>query len=245
MAKPSKPRFFKPAAKQGKTLPWSKTGLRIERISREGRGIARHNGKIVFVDRALPDENVLVRCTGSQRSFDEARVLSIVDASVQRVEPFCPVAEPCGGCQLQHWDLSAQRQHKQDQLFLELKKLQPNVICEPALLAAEQGFRHRLKLAVQPAKDFALAMRQESSHELVTLAHCPIATDGINKTIKILPALLKDCGGLSQLSDLDIDEDTQGQIGLVLRFAKAPIDSVIERLAQRLEEIGICTVRSL
>jgi 23S rRNA (uracil1939-C5)-methyltransferase len=113
------------------------------------------------------------------------------------------------------------------------------------LLSAGQGFRHRLKLAVQPANDFALAMRQESSHDLVILAHCPIATDGINKTIKTLPALLKECGGLSQLTDMDIDEDTQGEIGLVLRFSKAPIDSVIERLSQLLRDAGVTALAVL
>ena len=54
MAKKSKPRFFKPAASGSQGLPLRELSLTIDRISREGRGIAHHNGKVVFVDGALP-----------------------------------------------------------------------------------------------------------------------------------------------------------------------------------------------
>src|SRR3546814_1629591 len=74
----------------------------IESLDLEARGIARREGKVVFVDGALPGEKVLARIVRQKPSFDTARLERIIKPSSQRVEPACPYFGVCGGCALQH-----------------------------------------------------------------------------------------------------------------------------------------------
>ncbi|HBM28988.1 MAG TPA: 23S rRNA (uracil(1939)-C(5))-methyltransferase, partial [Halomonas sp.] len=87
--------------------------LVIERLAHDGRGVAHHPaGKTVFVDRALPGEQVDVAVHVTRKRFDEAHVKTLVTRSPQRVEPPCAHFGHCGGCDLQHLALDAQRAHK-------------------------------------------------------------------------------------------------------------------------------------
>jgi len=74
----------------------------IESLDTEGRGIARVEGKVLFVDGALPGERVWARRTQNHKSFDRAELLQVVKASSLRVSPPCPHFGVCGGCSLQH-----------------------------------------------------------------------------------------------------------------------------------------------
>src|SRR3546814_18421562 len=69
----------------------------IESLDLEARGIARREGKVVFVDGALPGEKVLARIVRQKPSFDTARLERIIKPSSQRVEPACPYFGVCGG----------------------------------------------------------------------------------------------------------------------------------------------------
>ena len=79
-----------------------------------GHCVARVDGQVVFVRHALPGERVRVRFTEERKDFRRADAVEILDASPDRVEPPCPYARPgaCGGCDLQHASLPAQRRLK-------------------------------------------------------------------------------------------------------------------------------------
>ena len=76
--------------------------LDIVDLSHDGRGVARVEGKTVFVSGALPGERVRAQQTGRNRHFDEARTLEVLQASPDRVVPECPHFGVCSGCVLQH-----------------------------------------------------------------------------------------------------------------------------------------------
>ena len=85
-------------------------------LASDGRGVARRDGKVVFVADALPGERVRARTVKSGRDADEARTLEVLTASPDRVEPGCAHFGLCGGCVLQHLSPPAQRHFKQRQL---------------------------------------------------------------------------------------------------------------------------------
>ena len=64
--------------------------LHIDGISHEGAGVARHEGQVVFVDGALPGEDVIAEITGEAKSFIRADAKEILTPSPDRVKPFCP-----------------------------------------------------------------------------------------------------------------------------------------------------------
>jgi len=103
-------------------------------LSHEGRGVAKLDGKAVFVPDALPGERVVLRRVGRRRNFDEAVLERVLRASPDRVPAECPHFGLCGGCALQHLAPSAQIAFKQSQLLESLVRLggvEPASVLEP------------------------------------------------------------------------------------------------------------------
>ena len=87
--------------------------VKIESLDHEGRGIARHEGKVVFVEGALPGEDVSCTVTKRRPSYDQALLDHVHAASADRVEPGCRHFVICGGCSMQHLNARAQVATKQ------------------------------------------------------------------------------------------------------------------------------------
>ena len=90
--------------------------LAIERLSHDGRGVAREGGRTWFVAGALPGEQVEARVLGARSQVVEARTLRVLEANPLRRTPPCSVADRCGGCTLQHLPHADQLTLKQDAL---------------------------------------------------------------------------------------------------------------------------------
>jgi 23S rRNA (uracil1939-C5)-methyltransferase len=88
--------------------PLSIGPLEIESLDLEARGVAHHEGKVVFVRGALPGESVSARIVRRKPRFDVAEVEQIYRPSTLRVTPRCPHFGVCGGCSMQHVDARAQ-----------------------------------------------------------------------------------------------------------------------------------------
>ncbi len=237
MARPpsARMRFQKQVKRAGPARLWGKDVLLIERMSREGRGIGTREGKIVFVSGALRGEQVQVQCTAVKRDYDEAQMLGLLPgspASVERVEPQCPLYQDCGGCTLQHWSLAAQENHKQAELLALLQPLSPGLVPEPTLTSPASGYRHRLRLRVvrNPDKRHALGLRRRASHEAVTVNDCLVANTAVNELLKRLPPLLDSAPDLQGLREVEIDCDSHGHAGLCCYFAARPGDRALASL---------------
>ena len=88
--------------------------ITIESLDEQGRGIGHLDGKVCFVANALPKEVVSEwHITRNKKNFVEMDALSIKKPSAIRVKPHCPHFGVCGGCSLQHIELSAQVAMKQ------------------------------------------------------------------------------------------------------------------------------------
>ena len=96
------------------TLPVGKhINLDLDSLSHDGRGVGRWQGKTIFVEGGLQGETVKAEVLSDRKTHAEARLLEIQQVSEYRVEPFCPVYDTCGGCQLQHLESAAQVSFKQ------------------------------------------------------------------------------------------------------------------------------------
>ncbi|MEX1993326.1 MAG: TRAM domain-containing protein, partial [Steroidobacteraceae bacterium] len=80
----------------------------IVALDHDGRGVARIDGKTVFVDGALPGESVLLQRVRRRRRHDEAVVVEVLRPAPERVTPRCAHFGVCGGCSLQHMERGAQ-----------------------------------------------------------------------------------------------------------------------------------------
>src|SRR4051794_28226674 len=104
-------------ARQASKKPLPLANADIEKFSHDARGIARINGKITFIEGALPGESVLFQYTKIKKDFDEGRVISVTSPSHLRVQPRCKHYGICGGCSLQHLNLEAQIKVKEEALL--------------------------------------------------------------------------------------------------------------------------------
>jgi 23S rRNA (uracil1939-C5)-methyltransferase len=125
--------------------------LEIESLDLEANGVARADGKVIFVRGALPTEIVTAEVVRKKSKFDVANVISIDRASSARVTPKCPHFGVCGGCSMQHFELSHQLATKQrvleDQLW-HLSKLKAENVLRP-LSGPDWAYRYRARLSVR------------------------------------------------------------------------------------------------
>ena len=75
--------------------------LLVTGYAAEGKSLAKHEGKVIFVEQAVPGDVVTVRLTKNKKDWAEAHVLSFDEYSSERIKPFCPHFGICGGCQWQ------------------------------------------------------------------------------------------------------------------------------------------------
>ena len=98
--------------------------IKIDSMAHDGRGVGRgDDGKVVFVDYALPGETVRYVPVANKKSFLFGTTIEVLEALEHRIEPKCEVFGQCGGCVLQHLDEKVQIHYKQQQLLENFKKI--------------------------------------------------------------------------------------------------------------------------
>ncbi|RPJ46149.1 MAG: 23S rRNA (uracil(1939)-C(5))-methyltransferase RlmD [Betaproteobacteria bacterium] len=125
--------------------------LQIESLDHEGKGIARHDGKVMFIEGALPGEVVEAAIYRRKPAFEQGYATRILKESAARTTPDCQFFGLCGGCSLQHMNLRTQVAAKQRVLEDNLRhigKVSPEQIL-PAIHGPGWGYRHRGRLTVR------------------------------------------------------------------------------------------------
>lgn len=162
--------------------------LHIEKAIYGGAGLARAEGKAVFVPGTLPGEEVEAAIRRDKGSFAEAALLDVLTPAPERVQAPCPYYGACGGCQYQHARYPAQLAMKRGILLETLTRASLADLPEIATHAGEPwGYRNRIRLHVDPASG-ALGYRRGGSHALLPVDHCPIAAPLLGSAIAPLLA---------------------------------------------------------
>lgn len=162
--------------------------IRIERLSYGGRGVGKHNGKTVFVGNTVPGDVVEVRVTKDKKSYSEAEIEKITEPSPYRVRPVCEYFEKCGGCQWQNVDYQTQLHQKENILGDSIKRIGgfTDVDIEGIEPSDKQyGYRNRVVLNLwQQEGKIKVGYNEEKSSQKVSIAHCPVADENINRAIE-------------------------------------------------------------
>ncbi len=186
--------------------------LAIESIDHEGQGIARNEGKTVFVDGALAGEIVEARIIRSKPSFEKAVVERVVKASPFRVTPACPHFGVCGGCSMQHLDPRAQLAAKQRVLednLRHLGKVRPELVFPP-IEGPHWGYRQRARISVRyvTKKDTVLVgFHEKKSSFVADMRECHVLPSHVSALLMPLRALI---GGMSMRDRLPQIEYAEG-----------------------------------
>ncbi len=201
--------------------------LDVTSLDQEGRGVARVDGKAVFVEGALPGERVTYTTLRKKPSFEIARAETILRPSAVRTVPRCPHFSVCGGCSMQHLDAAAQVATKQRSLedaLWHIGRVRPREIL-PAIHGPAWGYRHRARLSVRyVAKKGGVLVgfhERKSSYvaDMLSCATLPPHVSGL------LPRLRELVGDLSI-------RDRLPQIELAVGDGDAPVEALVLRVLE-------------
>ncbi|SFN05606.1 23S rRNA (uracil(1939)-C(5))-methyltransferase RlmD [Dokdonella immobilis] len=209
--------------------------VEIDSLTHDGRGVARVEGKALFVAGALPGERALVRYAGRHRHYDEARVVELLSQSPDRVDPHCPHFGQCGGCALQHLSAPRQIEAKQRVLaenFERIGKVSPAQWLPP-LTDQSWGYRRKGRLSVKwvDKKGKALVgFREDNPRFVADLSVCHTLLPEVGQRIEALSALIGSLDARREIAQIEIaaGDDT---VALVFRHLSPLNEADLGKLA--------------
>jgi 23S rRNA (uracil1939-C5)-methyltransferase len=201
-------------------------GLTIESLDLEAQGVARReDGKVVFVEGALPTEKVQVSVTRRKNNWEQAKLVSVDRESSQRVVPRCPHfglhEGACGGCKMQHLHVSAQVAIKQrvleDNLW-HLGKVKPEMLLRP-IEGPAWGYRWRARFSVRHVRKkgtVLVGFHERKSRYVADIRECHVVPPHVSDLLLPLRELIGSMDAIETCPQIELacgDEVT----ALVLR----------------------------
>jgi 23S rRNA (uracil1939-C5)-methyltransferase len=194
----------------------------VESLDREGRGIARVEGKAIFIDGGLPGETVSYASYRKKPNYELASVTAIHDASAARELPRCRHFGVCGGCSMQHLELHSQVAAKQrvleDSLW-HIGKVRPETLLRP-IYGLSWGYRHRARLSVRlvPKKGGILVgFHERKSSFIADMTRCEVLPPRISDLLVPLRSLVAGLSMPTRLPQIELAVGEEVTV-LVLRI---------------------------
>jgi len=164
--------------------------LKINKIVYGGQGLARHEGKVIFIPFTISEEKVTVKITQSKKNYANAELLRIIDPSPERIAPRCEHYTKCGGCQFQHMDYHKQLETKKEILIENLgSHIDPSSIEMIGLPAHSWNYRQHIKITYQEG---VLGYHGHSNKNIFELKMCPIFLENLEHYLKRLKHAFSD-----------------------------------------------------
>ena len=181
----------------------------IESLDQEGRGVAHVDGKTIFIDGALPNEQVTYQSIRIKPSYEVANVVEVLQASSERVTPKCPHYGLCGGCKLQHMDARAQVVAKQQMLEADLwhigKVKAENML--PPLHGPTWGYRHKARLSVkyvQKKERVLVGFNEKGTRFVADMNSCEVLVPEVSALIAPLQGMIFELSIRDKLPQIEL-----------------------------------------
>lgn len=228
-------RFFQPKKKtQFETKHQS---VLVERMDHNGAGIAYQKNKPVFIDGALPGEQVVIQLVESKSKFARAKLIKLLEPSELRLKPFCKHFNQCGGCHLQHLGYSSQVEHKAQSLSHLMSQYQTDKtdVVEP-IIGDETGYRRRARISLfvdKKTQQLQFGFRKKQSKQIENITDCAVLDPRLNILLPKLKSLLNTFSNLTSLGHVELVNGDTGPV-MVLRHLKP----LVEKDEQSLIELA-------
>jgi len=162
--------------------------LKIHDVAFGGKGVARDEGKAVFVPFTIEGERITAKITREKKQFAEGELVELLEPSPHRVTPECPYFGRCGGCSYQHISYAHQLELKAKQVDQAMRRI--GKLSEPPMRPIvpsplPYGYRNRITVHAQ---DNVVGYYRRDVHQLMDIEHCPIAMPEVNDALAQLRA---------------------------------------------------------
>ncbi|MGB6446727.1 MAG: RNA methyltransferase [Xanthobacteraceae bacterium] len=190
--------------------------LVIDRIGHRGDGVADRDDGPIFVAAALPGETVEVESVPGHP--DRRQLLRLETASPQRIAPICPHFGICGGCAMQHWEMSAYRAWKRDLVIDALRQAGIEASVADLLDAHGEGRRRVVFHARRGTHDvLEIGFSAARAHQIIAIDRCPVLAKSLDGALKaawaiaeLLSPLRKPLDIHVTATDIGLDIDVRG-----------------------------------
>ena len=215
-------------------LPQEPVAATIESLTPEGRGLAHVNGKVCFIDFALPGERVMFQYSKTSSKYDEGRSLQVIEASPDRIEPVCPHFGVCGGYSLQHMKQDVQIRAKQQALqghFEHLAQTRPETWLQ-AITGPVIGYRYKARLGVRyVAKKgkVLVGFREKANAFLADLSSCKVLHPSVGERLQSLGELIMGMDARQSIPQIEVAVSDHGT-SLVFRHLQPLSESDRQQL---------------
>ncbi len=199
-------RIFQPKKKT--QLNTRHQSVQVERLDHHGAGIAYLNKKPLFIEGALPGEEVVTQLVEEKSKFARGKLIKILQPSDTRVEPFCPHYHECGGCDLQHLDYGQQLTHKQQTLRQLMRKFAGSDIeLDAPVLGEPLGYRRRARVSLlvdKKTRQLQFGFRKKQSKQIAQVIDCPVLAPQLNVLLPEIYAELQKFKKPEQLGHVEL-----------------------------------------
>ncbi len=166
--------------------------IKIHGLGSSGEGVGKIDGLAVFVEGALPNEEVLAEIDTRKKNYAVGRLVEVVKKSSERVEPFCPLYKDCGGCQLQHLSYTAQLKWKRQQVVDAIERIGKISGVEIFdTLGMENPLRYRNKMQFPVGKNLQIGCYARGSHKIIDTQSCMIQNELNDKILAAVRSVAK------------------------------------------------------
>lgn len=203
-----------------------------------GQGVARHQGKALFVPGLLPQEQAEVVLVEDKKQYARAQVKRRLNDSPQRVAPRCGHFGVCGGCQQQHASIELQQQSKRAALSRLMKRDVDDII---AIAAEPWGYRRRARLSLnyQPkTQQLQMGFRKANSSEIIDVVQCPVLVPQLEALLPAVRECLTSLQSQRQLGHVELVQADNGPL-MVLRHTAALTAADKEKLERFSQTHGL------
>jgi 23S rRNA (uracil1939-C5)-methyltransferase len=220
-------------------MSFNEEWLVVESMDLDAQGVAhRADGKVVFIEGALPGERVTVNVSRKKNQWEQGSVQAIARESAQRVRPACPHfglhAGACGGCKMQHLHPAAQVAVKQrvleDNLW-HLAKVKAECLLPP-IEGPAWGYRDRARLSVRHVVrkgTVLVGFHERKSRYVADMSVCPVLPARVSAMLMPLRELIGSMAERDRLPQIELAAG-EGVTALVLRHLAPLPPSDVERL---------------
>ncbi len=157
-------------------------------INYEGKGVAKVDDFVVFVEGSITGDFVKIKITQKKKNYAIGKLLKIINKSNDRIEPPCEFSAQCGGCQLMHMDYKKQLIYKKDRVINEFRRASVNI--EEAVvndtIGMEDPFRYRNKTAFSVTKknnEIVIGPYEEKTYNTVDISGCMLQSKQADEII--------------------------------------------------------------
>jgi len=202
----------------------------VESVAYKGYGVARVDGKVVFVPYTVTGDEAWIEITEEKKTYSIARLIQMIKPSSGRVNPRCPYFGRCGGCQWQHIEDSTQVERKKEILREILERVgKLNEIPSIGVAPSSKPYDYRIRVQLK-MKGKAMGYYEERSHRIVDIERCPISHPLVNQIIQNLRDQLSALSCMEEVEITVSPEEGRGALSFYSHSHDQGVESFIRDL---------------